>query len=125
MIDLYKEVDMITLIKTGEYKLIETKEDTKILYLDDQIFAWVHPRSIGEILVVSHRQHRLDCVLSIGRYDIYGVKDEPSLTDLQHLELEVGRYSWQGYLLPTGLPNDRKKRARIIPTPQLIGHRDL
>lgn len=111
---------MITLIKSGEYKLIETKEDTKILYLENKMYAWVHPRSIGEILVVSHRQHRLDCTLSIGRYNLYDVKDEPKLTDLQHLELDVGHNTWQGYLLPTGIPSDKKKRARVIPTPQLV-----
>lgn len=111
---------MITRIDSGKYKLIETKLDTKILYLAHKAYAWVRPRDIGEILVVSHREHHLDCVLSMGQYILYDVKDEPTLTDLQHLELEVGSNSWQGYLLPTGLPDDQKKRARIIPTPQLI-----
>lgn len=111
---------MITLLKTGHYKLIETKKDTKVLYLDKQIFAWITSKNIGEILIVSHRAHKTDCLLSIGKYRLYGVKDEAKLIDLQHLELEVGDNMWQGYLLPTGLPDDHKARSRIIPTPQLV-----
>jgi hypothetical protein len=111
---------MITLFRTGSYRLIETKDDTKVLYLDTDAYAWVKPKNIGEILVVSHNPHKLDCLLASGRYNLFTVIDEPSLTDLQHLELEVGRHTWQGYLLLTGLPDDHKKRARIIPTVQLI-----
>jgi hypothetical protein len=32
----------------------------------------------------------------------------------------VGKGTWQGYLLPTGLPDDKKKRNRIIPTDEVI-----
>jgi hypothetical protein len=42
--------------------------------------------------------------------------DEAHLTDQQHLELNVGDHTWQGYLLPTGLPTPDKKRVRIIAT---------
>lgn len=111
---------MITLIKSGNYQLIETKHHTKVLYIDDNTFAWVEPAHIGEILVTSHTIHKTDCVLSIGEYRLYDAIDEPHLTDLQHLELEVGKSSWQGYLLLTGLPNDQKKRARIVPTFEVI-----
>lgn len=111
---------MITLQKTGNHKLIETKKQTKILYLDDDVFAWVEPKEIGEILVISHKKHKTDCILSVGRYCIYDVNDEPDVSAHQHLELEVGRGVWQGYLLLTGLPDDEKKRARIIPTDQVI-----
>ena len=111
---------MITLMGTGNYRLIETKKDTKILYLDNQVFAWITSKNIGEILIVSHKAHKTDCLLSVGTYNLYAVKDEENLTDLQHLELNVGDDTWQGYLLLTGLPDDRKKRSRIIPTPQLV-----
>lgn len=111
---------MITLLRSGMYKLIETKKHTKVLYLDSDIFAWVEPVQIGEILVVSHRVHKTDCVLSIGDYCLYDVADEPELSDQQHLELEVGKACWQGYLLLTGLPNQHKLRARIIPTSEVI-----
>lgn len=111
---------MITLQKSGNHKLIETKKQTKILYLDDGVYAWVEPKEIGEILVISHKKHKTDCILSVGQYHIYDVKDESAISDNQHLELEVGRNVWQGYLLLTGLPDDEKKRTRIIPTDQVI-----
>ena len=111
---------MISILKQGGYKLIETKSQTKILYLDEEVYAWVEPASIGEILVYSHNSHITDCVLSVGMYFIYEVTDEPKLSDQQHLELEVGDRSWQGYLLLTGLPSDKKVRVRIIPTAERI-----
>lgn len=110
---------MITLIKDGKYRLIETKHDTKVLYLDDDTFAWIEP-PIGEILVTAKASQNTDCVLSIGKYRLYGVRDEPYFSDNQHLELEVGENVWQGYLLLTGLPRANKKRSRIIPTPEII-----
>lgn len=111
---------MITLLQNGRYRLIETKHNTKILYLDEKVYAWVEPVSIGEILIVSHSSHKTDCVLSNGAYRIYRVVDEPRLADHIHLELATGEGKWQGYLLLTGLPNDEKTRARIVPTPELI-----
>ncbi|MDQ5885737.1 MAG: hypothetical protein QG628_134 [Patescibacteria group bacterium] len=111
---------MIELTKTGTYKLIETKHHTKVLYLDNAIYAWLEPANIGEILVTSHAIHKTDCILSIGTYNIYEVDDEQNITDLQHLELEVGKNNWQGYLLLTGLPDDSKKRGRIVPTIEVI-----
>jgi len=111
---------MITAIKSGVYKLIETKSNVKILYLDEDTYAWVAPRNIGQVLVISHVPHRTDKSLATGNYCLYIVDDEPYLTDLQHLELEYGMNAWQGYLLPTGLPDIHKKRSRIIPTTQLI-----
>lgn len=111
---------MINVLRSGLYKLIETKHNTKVLYLDNDVFAWVEPKNIGEILVTSHKIHRTDCVLSIGHFIIYDVKDEPSLADHIHLELEAGRDVWQGYLLLSGLPDVHKKRARIIPTLETI-----
>ena len=111
---------MITTLRTGLYKLIETKHNTKVLYLDNDVFAWVEPKNIGEILVASHKTHRTDCILSMGHFHIYDVKDEPNLSDQIHLELEAGRNVWQGYLLLSGLPDVHKKRGRIIPTMETI-----
>lgn len=108
--------------KKGAYEIIETKHRTKVLYLDEEPFAWIHPKEIGEILVSSHYYHASDVKVSSGNYILYGVQDEDYLTDLQHLELEYGHDAWQGYLLPTGLPTANHKRARIIPTDQLITH---
>lgn len=112
---------MIKLIQKGSYSLIETKGHTKLLRLDNKkMFAWVNAAEIGEILVVSHKAHNADHILSTGKYRMYEVKDDPKLTDLTHLELLAGDGVWQGYLLPTGLPTDGKKRNRIIPTGEVI-----
>ncbi len=111
---------MITLLKTGLYKLVETKHNTKILYLDNDTYAWVETTEYGEILVSSHKVHINDCVLSIGHYYVYRVEDEAYVSDHTHLELEVGKDHWQGYLLLTGLPDSHKKRGRIIPTREII-----
>ncbi len=112
---------MIQITREGRYELIETKKNIKILKLDDsQVFAWPETKAYGEMLVTSHNPHRADAILSSGRYKLYKVKEESSLTDLEHLELETGENQWQGYLLLTGLPTDKKIRSRIIPTKQVI-----
>ena len=112
---------MIRLLRSGDYSLIETKSQTKILTLDQQqTFAWLNVEDIGEILVTSHKSHKSDNILAIGKYRLYDIKDEADYTDLEHIELLVGNGVWQGYLLPTGLPNDEKKRNRIIPTEETI-----
>jgi len=112
---------MIKVLQEGSYQLIETKGQTKILTLDNgKCFAWINAEDIGEILVSSHNKHKTDNILSIGKYRLYEVKDEPNLTDLQHLELYVGDNTWQGYLLTTVLPTNKKKRNRIIPTNEII-----
>lgn len=112
---------MITLLRHGTYTLAATKHDTKILYLDGTPFVWIGAKNIGEVLTVSHYQPRSsDYTLAEGQYKIYDVEDESELTDIQHLELEVGKGAWQGYLLLTGLPSKSKKRTRIVPTTQVI-----
>lgn len=116
---------MITLQRSGVYKLIETKHHTKILALDSDIFAWLEPTGIGEILVASYKKHKVDCILSIGRYNLYDVENEPYLSDQQHLELDVGMNHWQGYLLLTGLPGGDRKRSRIVPTSEVITHNSV
>lgn len=112
---------MITNIAQGTYLLLETKKQTKILKMDkDRTFAWINAGEIGEILVTIHNPYKTDSVLAVGNYRLYDVKNEEDLTDLLHLELHAGNGTWQGYLLPTGLPDDEKKRNRIIPTTEII-----
>lgn len=111
---------MIRTLRQGFYKLIETKSQVKILYLDNDTYAWPQTKKYGEMLVASHKPHKTDCILGMGHYHIYEVKDEEGITDLEHLELEVGKNSWQGYLLLTGLPDNHKLRSRIIPTHETI-----
>lgn len=117
---------MIHVQQTGYYVLSETKKQTKILELDAaQTYAWINAAGIGEILVTSKKHHPQDCVLARGAYRLYEVRDEPDLTDLLHLELCIGPGYWQGYLLPTGLPTDRKKKNRIIPTKECITRSEI
>lgn len=111
---------MIRTIRHGFYKLIATKHHVKVLYLDNNTFGWPELTKYSEMLVVSHRKHRADALLSMGYYNLYEVADEPSITDNFHLELEVGQGAWQGYLLLTGLPDNHKTRGRIIPTKETI-----
>lgn len=112
---------MIKILGKGSYKLIKTAGDTKILTLDeDKFFAWIKTESIGEILVYSKKDYESSKVISVGKYRLYSVKNESELTDLFHLELLVQNGRWQGYLLPTGVPDLKKKRSRIIPTKEII-----
>jgi hypothetical protein len=112
---------MIKLLENGNYLLAESPNLTKILELSDLgTFAWVSAEGIGEILVSSNKKNKPIHVLALNKYRLYEVKDEPDFTDLLHLELLVGRGVWQGYLLPTGMPNEKKKKSRIIPTEELI-----
>ncbi len=111
---------MIALLDKGEYRLIETHQQVKILYLGSNCYAWVHVNGIGEILITSHVPHQADYVLATGAYRLYSVNDETRYRDQQHLELHVGDDTWQGYLLPVGLPDDVHSRRRLIPTKEVI-----
>ena len=111
---------MIKLLKEGGYKLFETSGQTKVLVLDDDAYAWINALNIGEILITSQSFHKIDHILSIGKYRLYEVEDEAKITDLEHLELFVGEGIWQGYLLPNGMPDLKNKRRRTIPTNELI-----
>lgn len=111
---------MITLLKKGMYKLVETKHHARLLYIDGKVYAWVTVANVAEILVASHRTHKTDSIICIGEYRVYDVADEPHLSDQQHMELEVGQGHWQGYVLRGGLPDADNKRCRIIPTHELI-----
>lgn len=112
---------MITLIKQGNYRLIETVEKTRMLILDDkEHFAWIDAAGIGEILCFVGGGFKEQKILASGEYRLFSVKDEPKLTDLNHLELQIGDNLWQGYLLPTGLPSAEDQKNRIISTGELI-----
>ncbi|OGH20754.1 MAG: hypothetical protein A3D74_05515 [Candidatus Levybacteria bacterium RIFCSPHIGHO2_02_FULL_37_13] len=112
---------MIKLLEDGNYTLIETHKHIKILNLGKgKVFVWINAAGIGEILVASHKPHKTDHILAVGRYRLYQVKDEAKLTDLIHLELLVGEGIWQGYLLTKGLPQANTSRVRIIPTLEII-----
>jgi len=112
---------MITLTKSGTYKLQQTKKShSKLLTISGKDYVWTNFENIGEILVATAIKHPTECMLAAGEFRIYAVQDEPYLNDNTHLELRVNGTLWQGYLLLTGLPNRRKTRARIIPTNERI-----
>jgi hypothetical protein len=111
---------MIKLLRKGKYSLIETRNDTKILTLGRKTYVWVFAKGIGEMLITTHKRHITDQKLAKGEYKLYDVNDEPKLVDQMHLELTVGEDDWQGYLLPTGFPENKKTRSRIIPTNELV-----
>jgi len=111
---------MIKLLDQGEYALIETITHTKVLTLNGKYFAWINAQGIGEILVASKKHHKISHIVSLGKFRLYEIHDEPKLTDLVHLELFVGEGKWQGFLLPTGLPTEMDKRNRIIPTNEIV-----
>lgn len=112
---------MIKLIKHGKYRLIEAKKQTKILMLDGGMNYVLGPiKNAVRILVASYKSHKTDIILSEGSYRLYRVRNESNFTDQVHLELLVGRNKWQGYLLPTNLPNKNKRKKRIIPTKEII-----
>ena len=117
---------MITRLITGTYQLVQTKKQhTKIVRLGDDQYAWVAFENIGEVLVLLHSDYPIECTLSAGEYRIYEVESEPELTDSLHLELQVAQEQWQGYLLLTGLPDEQRKRTRIIPTRETITNNEL
>ena len=111
---------MIKLLKKGKYSLIETRNDVKVLTLDGKDYVWIFSKSIGEMLIYTHKTHKTDQKLAKGEYRLYDVKDEPKLIDTMHLELSVGGNDWQGYLLITGFPKHKKSKSRIIPTDEII-----
>ena len=112
---------MISLQTIGSYKLVQTKKrHTKVLHLGDSAYAWIDFENIGEILVTARSDHSVECDLSVGEYRIYDVESEPQLNDNVHLELQVGRNRWQGYLLLSGLPDKHRTRTRLIPTSEII-----
>lgn len=117
---------MIRLLKGGTYLLTGTRHGARLLRLQKQTYAWITTPRIGALLVYSAVPHSQREVLSTGNYRLYDVIDEPHLSDQLHLELEFGGNQWQGYLLPTGLPDRRRIRRRIIPTHEIITpHQDL
>jgi hypothetical protein len=111
---------MIRLLEEGRYSLGETKNATKILMLNTKKkFAWVVYQDIGELLVATKKDNTM-YQLSLGNYRLYEVANEEDFVDQMHLELFIGDGVWQGYLLPTGLPQEKSVRKRIIPTDEVI-----
>lgn len=111
---------MIKVIKTGRFCLIQTKKRVKHLILDTKYScAWTDDPRLGELLVLSKNPLESEQTVA-GKYRLYEVISEPQLTNVFHLELLISRGLWQGYLLPSGLPDHDHKRTQIIPTQEQI-----
>jgi hypothetical protein len=111
---------MFSIERQGSYKLTESRLQIKALYLDKTSYAMLFIDSLGEMISTARTPKPTDYTLSIGRYRVYNVQDEPDMTEGLHLELEVGDDIWQGYLLPNGLPGKNSIRGCLLPTRELI-----
>lgn len=111
---------MIKVLKKGTYKLIETRQQIKILYLDETPYVWLFIPKIGHVLEVTHKPHKAEHALAAGNYRLYDVKKDRRFSQHKHLELFIGEGQCQGYLLLTDLPTERKRRTRIVATDELI-----
>lgn len=111
---------MIKLLKSGKYSLVGLEAGQTMLFLGRQGYHWGHAKGIGDLLTFSKRPHKIVNVIAQGDYNLYKVKDESDFVDLQHLELSINPHKWQGYLLLTSLPTDKKIRSRILPTEESI-----
>ena len=110
---------MIKLIDKGRYALVETYSHTKILRLGKSKYAWIDT-SKGELLVKTKRAYRGSLTLSARQYRLYEVENERDLPNALHLELNTGNGKWQAYILPSGLPNESKPRAPMLPRARSI-----
>lgn len=111
---------MIKLTASGKYRLAETHNSSKLLYLDSEAYIWRPVAHVGHMLGLVNNPKKTDSYLAVGNYRLYDVKDEAGFTDNRHLELFLGSGRWQGYLLPDGLPADGRTMHRIIATHELI-----
>lgn len=107
---------MITLMRKGTYRLLETKDKTKILFLDGDTYRWTSVNGIGEILVEPYQNAADDKDLCSGGFQLLDVKEETRLASTMHLELTAKAGQVQGYLLLTGLPSEKGSHKRIVPT---------
>ena len=110
---------MVTIIKTGAYEIVETKQHARVLHLDDAIFLWAHPKNKGDMLMACVDDHSAREIVSSGDYCLYKVEGEILPASMHHLDLETTSGGLQGYLLPSGLPTKTYTRKRIIPTNQV------
>lgn len=112
---------MLQVTGSGTYKLIETKDNIKILFIDDKnAYSWKNANCSGDLVYLKLDTDKICCFLSVGNWRLYEIKDEPGLTNGNHFELNVGKGKWQGYLLPKGFPTPLNKRAHISQTSEII-----
>lgn len=112
---------MLKVIGSGTYKLTETKDNTKVLFIDDNYAcSWKNEKCNGDLVYLKPDTDKICCFLSVGNWRLYEIKDEPGLTIGNHFELNVGKGKWQGYLLPKGFPTQINKKKPISQTDEII-----
>jgi hypothetical protein len=113
---------MIRVIGSGSYRLDETAGAFKLLMLDSYgekcTYAWEWVNGIN-IRLTDRKPDEAHYTLADGKYRMYEVRDETGLTNQLHLELSLGGSTWQGYLLPEGLPEGAKTKT-MRPVKELI-----
>lgn len=110
---------MIKVVLCGKYRLVETVEHLKVLYLDDAVYLWQYEPGTGDVLVLIGYQYPAGYTLACGNYRVYEVTDEPRFSGHIHLELYLGDQHWQGYVLEAGLP-PKHSQSFIAPTAEVI-----
>lgn len=112
---------MIAIVSRGIYAFIETREKTQILTLDaKKKIIWNITAKNGSISFITAQPQVTDRILRTGKYRLYQVKDELTLTSGTHLELLTGRGVWQGYVLPQGLPKNNKSLYPLFTVAEII-----
>lgn len=112
---------MITVIRTGAYRLFETHEKKGLLVLDGKsIYSWDLKNTPEKLWISPRTSIKTHTTLSTGKYRLYDVKNESNLTENLHLELMIAQGKWQGYVLPTGFPREVNTKKQIIPTEERI-----
>jgi hypothetical protein len=111
---------MITRIDNGSYSIHLTNNNTKILTLNFQAYAWISTENTGDILLYLTKSEKAMNINSSGLFRLYSVNDEEGFADMIHLELCNEQGKWRGYVLPTGLPSKADIKNKIISTHELI-----
>jgi len=113
--------NMIKILDQGCYQLYKATNESKLLTIDKKKnYIWNKQADKEDITLCAYKNSKKDELLTVGKYRLYAVKNENDLSDGEHLELFVGDGKWQGYLLPTSLPSDKKLTSPIYPTEEII-----
>ena len=108
---------MIKVVSKGDYILYEDHNKRKILKLGDaKLLYWTD----SKIIQAMNNSANPKDTLSLGKYRLYKILDEPQLTNNYHLELYVGNKQWRGYLLSSNILKTRMPVVAISATNELI-----
>ena len=110
---------MLLSLGNGQYSLTRQKNHNKLLILDDDHYVWKvkdNHQSLTRVEPVSHRSKPfLECY-----YWLFSAKNEPKLTNGQHLSIIIQPGKWEAYLLTPGLPVSIGDSCEVIATDERI-----